>query len=211
MKQEEKSKRTRARILQAAMIEFGTKSYDMASINVICSENQISKGLLYHHFKNKDALYLECVKVCFEEMMVYMSNRAYKTDDIQGSIRNLLDVRQKFFQENPYCGNIFFNTILQPPEHLTGKIGELRREFDDFYRACYKDLLDRIPLRKGISMEMAMEYFLIFQEMFNGYFRSKACENNDFHILIEDHEMRLSTILDIMLYGIADEKEERKR
>ena len=35
---------------------------------------------------------------------------------------------------------------------------------------------------------------------------SKAYEYSDFHSLIEEHEMKLSKILNMMLYGIAKEK-----
>ena len=61
MRKEEKTRRTYERIMAAAMEEFGTKSYDNASITTLCNENQISKGLVYHNFKNKDELYLSSV------------------------------------------------------------------------------------------------------------------------------------------------------
>ena len=56
MKKEEKTRRTYEKIRNAAIVEFGTKSYENASLNTICSENNISKGLLYHNFKGKDDL-----------------------------------------------------------------------------------------------------------------------------------------------------------
>ena len=64
MKQQEKTQKTRERILAAALEEFGRKSYDAAAINSICEAGQIPKGLLYHNFKNKDQLYLACVALC---------------------------------------------------------------------------------------------------------------------------------------------------
>ena len=69
MKKEEKTKRTYERIMAAAIVEFGTKSYDNASLTTLCNENQISKGLIYHNFKNKDALYLKCVEVTFHDIL----------------------------------------------------------------------------------------------------------------------------------------------
>lgn len=47
MKQQEKTQKTRERILAAALAEFGSKSYDAASINSICEAGGIPKGLLY--------------------------------------------------------------------------------------------------------------------------------------------------------------------
>ena len=64
MKQEEKTKITKERIINAGIKEFGTKGYSGASINSI-SASGIAKGLLYHNFSGKDELYTECLRVCF--------------------------------------------------------------------------------------------------------------------------------------------------
>ena len=52
-----------------------------------------------------------------------------------------------------------------------------------------------------------MEYFMIFFEMFNGYFQSKYYGKKDMHALMEDHEVNVSKILDIMLYGVVKQEE----
>lgn len=57
MKQSEKTKNTYNKILSSAIEEFGEKGYDNASLNTICSKYAISKGLIYHNFKNKDNLF----------------------------------------------------------------------------------------------------------------------------------------------------------
>ena len=69
MKKEEKTKQTCEKIVHAATIEFGSRSYDAVSLNAICGKYQIAKGLIYHNFKNKDELYLYCVKKSFEKLM----------------------------------------------------------------------------------------------------------------------------------------------
>lgn len=203
MKKEEKTKRTYERIMAAAIIEFGSKSYDNASLTTLCNENQISKGLIYHNFKNKDELYLKCVELCFEKMTDYFKSREYKAENVQESMHNLFQIRQEFFKENPYYCNIFFNTVLQPPEHLRNEIQKLRRKYDEFYLQCFKELLQQIQLRDEITVDAAMEYFMFFLETFNGIFRNRSDEQEDMYALMEDHEINLSKILDIMLYGVA--------
>lgn len=203
MKKEEKTKRTYERILSAAIIEFGTKSYDNASLTTLCNENQISKGLIYHNFKNKDELYLKCVELCFEKMTDYFKSREYRAENVQESMHNLFRIRQDFFKENPYYCNIFFNTVLQPPEHLRNAIQKLRRKYDEFYLQCFKELLQQIQLRDEITVEAAMEYFMFFLETFNGIFRNRSDGQEDMYALMVDHEINLSKILDIMLYGVA--------
>lgn len=206
MRKEEKTKRTYERILAAATVEFGSKNYDSASLTTLCNENQISKGLIYHNFKNKDELYLKCVERTFEKMTKYLESGKYMGKNIQESLRNFLQMRQQFFTENPYDCNIFFNTVLQPPKHLLKEIHVLRQKYDEFNLRCFKELLHQIELRDGITIDAALEYFMVFLEMFNGYFQNKSCENQDIHVLIEDHEVNLSKILDFMLYGVAKEE-----
>jgi AcrR family transcriptional regulator len=208
MKREEKNQLSKDKILNAAIAEFGIKSYENASLNNICSDNNISKGLIYHYFANKDELYLCCVKACFDDLTKFLDGEKYDFTNFQKGINQYLVVRYRFFNEYPNYGNLFLGTVLQPPAHLKKKIKELRKGFDAQGIRYYKTALEHIVLRENITEDEVMEYFFIFQEMFNGYFGSKAYENSNFNSLIEAHEMKLSKILNMMLYGIAKEKME---
>lgn len=101
MKKEEKTQLTRERILQAAIKEFGANGYTGASINTIC-ETGISKGLLYHNFKNKDAVYLACIRVCFEKMTEYLGKQ-----DIGSDLQSYMNARFRFFREYENEARIF--------------------------------------------------------------------------------------------------------
>ena len=45
-----------------ALEEFARQGYGASSVNAVCSAQGISKGIIYHYFKTKDALYLACVE-----------------------------------------------------------------------------------------------------------------------------------------------------
>lgn len=207
MKQQEKTQRTQERILAAAIMEFGTKGYEGASINAICNASQTPKGLLYHNFKNKDDLYLRCVKRCYEQMMEYLRARERPSRNAREDMKRLLALRQAFFAEHPHHASLFFHSLLQPPGHLLAQMKETRQDFDAFCIERYQRMLDVLSLRDGITREMALEYFSIFLEMFNGYFQSRAGQGGDYAALMEAHEKKLSEILDIVLYGIAKQDE----
>lgn len=206
MKKEAKTKLTCEKIIQAAIAEFGTKTYEAASLNTICSENQISKGLIYHNFKNKDELYLVCVRQCYDKMTEHIKAVVCDAEDIQGKIKQLLNGRQRFFEENPYDRQIFFNSILTPPDHVVKDLRQLRQGYDECVRGRYRELLSQIELREGVSVDKAVDYLMVFQEMYNSYFRSMDCKNEDMNTLIEIHENRLSEMLDITLYGLIEKK-----
>ncbi|WP_346912371.1 TetR/AcrR family transcriptional regulator [Clostridium sp.] len=206
MNRKEKSQISKDKILNAAIAEFGTKAYENASLNNICNDNKISKGLIYHYFENKDELFLKCVKACFDALVDYLSKEEFDQLDFQKYMQNYFDLRYRFLKENIYYSHIFFYSVLQPPVHLKEKIRDLRADFDTLNISHYRMALSNVTLRDNISKEEAMEYFFIFQEMFNGYFQSKVYESLDFNSLIEMHELKLSKILNIMLYGISKEE-----
>ena len=54
MKQEERNRLKKEKILGAALREFGAKSFAEASVNTICGEDGISKGIIYHYYTDKD-------------------------------------------------------------------------------------------------------------------------------------------------------------
>lgn len=60
------------RILNAAMKEFAQNGFDKASTNNIVKEAGISKGLLFHYFKDKKNLFLflydHCIDVSMKEI-----------------------------------------------------------------------------------------------------------------------------------------------
>ena len=151
MKQQEKTQRTQERILAAALVEFGEKGFDAASINVICAESATPKGLLYHNFKSKDDLYLQCVQLCYNEMTLYLSSQELACHNTQEDTKMLLTLRQRFFSDHPYHANLFFQALLQPPKHLLPQLKEVRREYDLFCIAHYRNTLARLSLRDGVS------------------------------------------------------------
>lgn len=54
---DENSDEKRTRIVNAAFKVFGSNSYAKASISDIAKEANVSKALIFHHFKTKKALY----------------------------------------------------------------------------------------------------------------------------------------------------------
>jgi len=45
------------------------KGFDAASMSDVVTETQLSKGGIYHHFKNKKDLFLQCIDYMFKEFM----------------------------------------------------------------------------------------------------------------------------------------------
>lgn len=201
MKREEKTEITKQKILSAAFCEFGENGYWAASLNNICATG-IPKGLLYHNFKSKDDLYLACVGICFSDLTGYLKNADPGSDP-----QKYMSARLCFFKQNELKARIFFDAVLQPPEHLHEQIQDLRKDFDELNTQLYKKILACVKLRKGVSPEDAFEYFSILQAAFNGYFSSPECRKLSFTEKMTAHETSLTKLLDLMIFGIAEREE----
>ncbi len=200
MKQEERTELTREKIITAAMKEFGAKGYIGASLNTVC-EAGISKGLLYHNFENKDAVYLACVKRCFNELTSYLKQQQIGVD-----MQKYMSARLSFFSSHEAEAHLFFEAILQPPASLQVPIQDLKKDFDTYNRELYLQILSTITLRSGVTKEDALDYFSLVQNMFNGYFSSPACRETSLAERMVTHEESLEKLLDNILYGVAERR-----
>lgn len=205
MKRELKTLQSREKILHAAITEFGKNGYDKASLNAALAQSGISKGLVYHYFKNKDELYLCCVKSCFQALMEYLKTNCTSTNQSKIRLQEYFDTRQRFFTENPFFIRIFFNAVIQPPSHLSTEINLLKKDFDQLNLQLFESVLSGLPLRNGISIEDACSYFSAVQETFHQqYFKELSNWDTDSNF-IEVHEEKVRKSVDIILYGIAKE------
>ncbi|MEG1848664.1 MAG: TetR/AcrR family transcriptional regulator [Lachnospiraceae bacterium] len=206
MNQEEKAQISKNRIIKAATLEFSIRNYDTASLNNICNESDISKGLIYHYFGNKEELYLSCVKACFKKITEFLSEEIYDFSDFQSGMKQYLARRFLFFRTHIQEGHLFLYAVLQPPQSLQQPILKLKEDFDAQCLFYYKTALSSVTLREGVTEQLALEYFVLFQELFNGYFQRYAGANLNAEALMKEHEAQLSNVLQLMLYGIAKEE-----
>lgn len=206
MKQEEKSKMSYEKILNAAIEEFGTDSYENTSMNSICKKHSISKGLIYHYFENKDELYLCCVKSCFDELIAFFDQKDFTRNSMKENMNSYMKLRYQFFQQNPKLCKIFFQTVLYPPKHLIEQIKGLRKNLDLQNIRLFQSILHNVTLRDTITEERVIAYLVMFQEMFNGYLQSKVNDHTDFDFLVKEHEEQMFEFLDIMIHGIVKEE-----
>ena len=207
MKQKEKTRLTRIRIMNAAIAEYGSKGYHGGSINAICSENNISKGLIYHNYKNKDDLYLEAVRYCYQQLTDYVLARSTCQGDLMERTYEKLHLRQEFFQANPCYSNLFFSSLLEPPANLRQQLSDICKDFANASRASMIQQLRSMELRPGITPEIAAEYLFICREMFTAYFQNQVYEEEEFRSVVEKHDARFARMMDIILYGIAKNKD----
>ena len=71
----EKSFERKNELIEAALDEFSTHSYENASLNKIIKNAGISKGTFYYHFEDKKALYLFLNESAYQVQIEYQDKR----------------------------------------------------------------------------------------------------------------------------------------
>lgn len=199
MKKTEKTKITKQRILDAALQEFGTYGYRGATINGICGRNGIAKGLIYHNFESKDDLYLYCARHAVSEFICSVGSWQANAD-----LSEYMRVRSQFFSSHPHMGAIIFELMLNTPQELREQLLAVKEEFDTFNMELYTRAIRTLKLREGVTEHDALRYYNLLQNMFNSYFSQKILAGEEFPDAVASHEQELETILNYILYGIAE-------
>ena len=199
MKQEEKSRKSREHILSFAFAEFAEHGYSEASINSICSAGKISKGLLYHYYADKNALYLACVEKCFRELTAYLSSHL---DAAGVTPDQYFNVRLAYFIANPLHQKLFCDTVVNPPQHLRSELSSCRSEFDRLNETMLTAILEKETLAEGVSIQNAIYQLQIFEDFVSTRLKNAGPEAKQ----AEAHSQLCRQSFYTMLYGLLARK-----
>lgn len=204
MKRDEKNQKMKRKILDSALTEFSKQGYGASSINTICAGQDISKGIVYHYFETKDALYLACIEECFQRLTEYIQeNISYKELSIERQLENYFTLRTHFFQTYPVYQRIFCEAVISPPAHLKSEIAKCKQDFDSLNTQILKQLLAPVSLRPDISMDDVIETFRQFQDFINIRYQMTDLNDHTFEV----REEKCLKALNILLYGVIQRKE----
>ena len=202
MNREEKNQQTLRKILDGALAEFSSQGYGGSSVNRICAAQNISKGIVYHYFDTKDALFLACVEECFQRLTDLIRLRMEPDKESpEDRLEQYFNARWAFFREHPVYQRIFCEAVVTPPAHLSGEIRQRKQAFDALNTEVLEGLLSSVSLRPDISKEEAADTFRQFQDFVNA--RCHGEDAPDFAA----RERSCRRALNILLYGVIQRKE----
>ncbi len=150
-------------IIESSMKLFNQHGYAGTSINDIAKDAQLSKGILYHYFTNKDTLYLFCLQKCMEDFIGFMESNLERTTLDQEAILKVVELRFVFFDEHPNYRNLFHNIISSKPAHLTQEIGEIRHVLTENNVSILTTLCESVSLGAGVSGSDVALFAMILQ------------------------------------------------
>ncbi|WP_210365815.1 TetR/AcrR family transcriptional regulator [Bacillus sp. REN3] len=163
------------RILNAAMQEFAQKGYANASTNEIVKQAGISKGLLFHYFKNKKQLYLflfnHFVEVLMEEFFEEMD---FSERDIFERLKNIMILKTRVTTKYPEVFNFMMSAHLEQAADIKD---ELDNSTAEMLQSSYSRIFENIDVsrfREGIDLPRTFNIIMWTLEGFSNQAIEKA-------------------------------------
>lgn len=172
----------RDRIINSALKEFSFNSYEKASTNKIVADANISKGLLFHYFKNKKQLYDSLLNYTIK-MVVHAINEQidWENGDFFLRIKQVVKIKMQMTNKYPH---IYDFVILLYKDKTIDEIKEMSKEFSPSlmekvytYNIDYSLFNDEIDIQKAMSIIM-----WTFEKYGESYLKSKEATGEPFDL-----------------------------
>lgn len=195
---------TKDKIVASAMLEFKNYTYDQASINRIRERGNFSKGIVYHYFKNKDALYLYCVEDTFNKLADYLKTHEAPFEDMLTSLQHYYACRMEFFKLHDDLQMLFVNALFNPPFHLLEAIQIVKKNLNDYNADFFKSVLEHVELNGSFEVDEVIEYFSI---MSYGIAQKLSLSDLTYEAKLVEQEKVMQKAVEAILFGIIKERE----
>ena len=153
-------------IRNSAMVEFGAGSFKKTSADAIAKRAGVSKGLLFHYFKDKRELYLylfqHAIDACMETFLAsfqYFGERAFFLALEKGQ-----EIKMDMVRRMPGLFRFVMRAYYERDSILTPK---LRKKLDDVLAQSTDQFLSRMDLHKfkdGVDPKAVVRLLMLASE-----------------------------------------------
>ncbi|MEA3424434.1 MAG: TetR/AcrR family transcriptional regulator [Bacillota bacterium] len=155
---------TKNQIIKTSLKHFISQGYDYTSLNQIAEDVGIKKSSLYYHFKSKDDLLYEGIKMITQELNVSIADNVQKNKQTRLRLENLFESILDFNSNiSLLLGNNFnapanINAFFQMSSNRFENVSILIDRFYDDIVSIIKDIIitgqDKNEVKKNIDVEM---------------------------------------------------------
>jgi len=104
----QKLENPKAKILEAALIEFSQHSYETASTNNISKLAKLSKGTVFNYYENKENLFKQVLEY---SISVFKKKKKFKNSEPQKIIKEAIEFIYNFYKEHQNIYNFYLRSI----------------------------------------------------------------------------------------------------
>lgn len=148
-------------ILEYAMIEFAKHGYAKASTNAISKAANLSKGLIFHYYKSKDALFHSAIEEALDRINQTIHEQfSYQSRDLFERLTELMTYKTLLLT-NPDPAITFITTLALDENHeLRDQVRHVQERYNNalfdqlFWDLDMKQYRDDFTLQEMMSISM---------------------------------------------------------
>jgi AcrR family transcriptional regulator len=174
---------SKEKILLAAFEEFAENGYLLASTNSIMKKADVSKGLIFHYFKNKKNLYLECAESVVNNIFDRVKISLYSEDDFFNVFYMAAINKINFLYENPLAAKFLADLFSQRVMDTLPEVSKFySKGLGNIFNLLYPKF-DESVLKDNIDKEQAFTFTF---KIINSYADSHFRDSNGNYILTNE-------------------------
>ena len=175
-------------IRNSAMVEFGASSFKKTSADSIAKRAGVSKGLLFHYFKDKRELYLylfqHAIDACMETFLA--SFQYFEERDFFLALEKGQEIKMDMVRRMPGLFRFVMRAYYERDSILTPK---LRKKLDDVLAQSTDQFLSRMDLHKfkdGVDPGAVVRLLMLAAEGMLA--ETGACPAEEINALFEEYK-----------------------
>lgn len=178
-------------IVNGALKVFSMSSYYQTSTLEVAREAGISKGLLFHYFKNKKELYLFLYEYCVNLLLGELEkNKNMEETDFFKILLQSQKLKCKLMKEYRYIYEFIVKVYMETDKEVTGDIAGFSKPLiNDNYRHFF-DRIDAKKFREGVDIPLL---FQSLQWCADGFMRSALRVNKS----LDEIDLEFEKILEL--------------
>jgi AcrR family transcriptional regulator len=202
MIQEERSQRSRNQILEAALELFSHHGYGATSMRDIARAAHVSTGNVYHHFRDKEAIFNELLSQYWAaiDSPDFFFNRAMASAPFPDNIEAIgFAARDMVLQWRRHVALIYVDVVEFEGSHIRKFYADMASRFERFAERHPELLASREPLRSGMTLGAAL---MLVTRFYMNYFAVEVLFGVQNHFG-KDSDAAVHEIAQVLRYGMV--------
>ncbi len=144
------------RIINACIKEFSLNGYDNASTNEIVKEAGISKGLLFHYFKNKKMLFFYIYDYAINFYVKYFyDNFDFSETDLFNRFQIALKMKSEIIGDYPLFFKFLEKVYFEDAAEVKNELIEKNKDMIQFSWRIFENI-DTSKFRENLNLQQAV-------------------------------------------------------
>lgn len=206
MEQEQRSRRSRAQILEAALELFSHRGYRATSVRDIAASAGVSTGNVYHHFPDKETIFLQLLDQYWQaiEDPEYPFNRALANGAFPDDLEALGEAaRESVARYRRYVDLIYVDVVEFEGRHIRKFYSDMAQRFEAFLERHYDPEELAAKLRPSVSPASAA---MLVARIYLNFFAVEILFGVRGHFGKRSEES-IEEIADILRFGILADRD----